>query len=70
VPQGRGKPKRKRKPKKDDVQPQLDAVLVTVKETEDGRAVEVSTIGNIKLTEAATLLKLGAKAAEKQLGLE
>jgi ribosomal protein L28 len=53
-----------RKPK----QPNL--VVVTVTDTKDGRKLDVATSGNIKQTEAPTLLKLAAKISEQQLGLE
>lgn len=47
-----------------------NCVLVTVVDSKDGRGIQVGTTGNIKLTEAPTLLRLAAKQAEQQLGLE
>lgn len=47
-----------------------NCVLVTVEDTKDGRTLQVGTTGNIKMTEAPTLLRLAAKQAEQQLGLE
>jgi hypothetical protein len=43
---------------------------VTVKQENTGRSLEVGVLGNVKLTEAPTLLRLAAKSAEQQLGLE
>lgn len=45
-------------------------VVVTVTKDRSGRSLEVGTTGNVPLTEAPTLLRLAAKVAEQQLGLE
>jgi hypothetical protein len=66
TPQGRGKPKRKQRPKAEIP----NAVIVTVTDNPDGRALSVGVTGNLRLTESPTLLRLAAKVAEQQLGLE
>lgn len=58
------------KNKKPPKQKLPNCVLVTVTDSKDGRSLQVGTTGNIKLTEAPTLLRLAARTAEQQLGLE
>lgn len=58
---------RNKKPPKTKVP---NCVLVTVVDTKEGRTLQVGATGNIKMTEAPTLLRLAAKQAEQQLGLE
>lgn len=66
MPQGRRskKAQKARKPK------QPNMVVVSVTSTPNGRELEVGTTGDIRLTEAPTLLRLGAKIAEEKLGVE
>jgi hypothetical protein len=61
---------RTKKPPKQKPPKVPNCVLVTVEDTKDGRTLQVGTTGNIKMTEAPTLLRLAAKQAEQQLGLE
>jgi hypothetical protein len=65
MPQGRGKSNSSNKPK--NKEPNL--VVVTVTDTPSGRNLDIGTSGNIKLTEAPTLLRLAANIAEDNLGL-
>jgi hypothetical protein len=66
TPQGRGKPKRRKSSKAKEP----NMVVVEVTDNPDGRALSVGVTGNLKLTESPTLLRLAAKVAEQQLGLE
>jgi hypothetical protein len=62
MPQGRGKTKRKRKPKAAEP----SGIIVSV----EGDQMQVQVFGKTKGTEAPTLLKLAAKLAENQVGVE
>lgn len=64
-PARRAKPTKKRTKK--DKAPNL--LVITVTDTKDGRNLDIGTTGNIKLTEAPTLLRLAANIAEDNLGL-
>lgn len=57
------KRERKRKPKPENL------IVVTVTNTQDGRALDVGVSGNLKLAEAPTLLKIAAKVAEEKMGV-
>lgn len=53
-----------------DEQP-VDAVLVIRQTSEDGQiGTIVQTVGDVRITEAETLLKLGLKGFQKQIGVE
>jgi len=62
---GNSKPRkgRRRGPKRQTV----DGILI---EVSSGEELNVQTIGKTKLTEAPTLLRLGAKLVEQSLGVK
>lgn len=63
---------RRRKPKDDapPSEPQEQGPPNGVLVTRDGDRLNVQVLGDVRATEAPTLLRLGAKLAEQQLGIE
>jgi hypothetical protein len=63
---GKGRP---RKPA-DEARPANGILVQLVDQPNGDRQITVGTLGDVKLTEAPTLLRMAAKNTETQLGIE
>lgn len=48
----------------------IDGILLQVTPAGDDQTLNIQVLGSVKQTEVPTLLRLGAKLAEKNLGIE
>lgn len=69
-PAKRGRPRKPKTPT--EAQQVLNGVLAQLVpgEKEGNLSIQVQALGDIKLTEAPSILRLAAKTAENQLGIE